>query len=129
VPPQRGRIVLAWVLDPKGRNLKCRPLVIVSDPKDINPGGSFLAVAITGTFPKPLTGEYVELPWHRDKKVSKTGLTKPCVAKCDWVEAITEADIAEYRGRVPSTTMQLILEKVEALGPTKPPPPGPQSEE
>lgn len=120
MPPQRGQIVSACVPDPQNRNPKRRPLVIVSATENIKPDEPFLAVAIAGTLPQPLTDEYVELPWHNNKH-PRTGLTKRCAAKCDWLEKITEADIEKYQGRVPDTQMLQILEKVKALAPPPPP--------
>lgn len=112
--PERGRIVLAELLDPQGRNPKPRPVVIVTATEEIQPGQPFLVVAITGTFPTPLPQDCVPLPWHANRH-PKTGLRKPSVAACSWYVEITEANILEYKGRVPDREMLTILTKLAEI--------------
>jgi mRNA-degrading endonuclease toxin of MazEF toxin-antitoxin module len=113
--PERGRIIRATVLDPQGRNPKVRPLVIVSRTEDIKSGETFLAVAISGELPKPLPDSYVRLPWHPQRH-PRTGLKKDCAAICTWYVTLTEADITEYGGIVPSAQMQAILTRLAVIG-------------
>jgi mRNA-degrading endonuclease toxin of MazEF toxin-antitoxin module len=109
--PSQGRIIEAYVLDQQNRNPKHRPLVIVTPTDEIAEGDPFLAVAITGTLPDPLTDEYVILPYHPNGQ-SKTGLKKKCAAKCDWVVALSHDDITRYIGVVPADKFAFIAEYI-----------------
>jgi hypothetical protein len=112
VPLTQGSVVLANVLDPQRQNPKCRPMVVVSSTDEIKEGIPFVCVAITGTFPKPLPADCVLLPYQREGR-AKTGLKKPCVAKCGWPVTVTHADIQKCIGVIPGAELSLILEKVK----------------
>jgi mRNA-degrading endonuclease toxin of MazEF toxin-antitoxin module len=110
----QGSIVRAMVRDPAGGNPKIRPLVIVSANSDIGTSNSVFAVAITSQFREPLPSDEVALPWHLTGK-SRTGLTKPCVAKCSWICELDEGTIVESRGHVPNLQLEEILVRVSNL--------------
>jgi hypothetical protein len=82
--PEQGGIVIARVLDPQKRNSKSRPVVIVTPTDQIKPTAPFYGVAITGQLPRPITDDFVLIPYHRDGHV-RTGLKKRSAAKCDWL--------------------------------------------
>jgi mRNA-degrading endonuclease toxin of MazEF toxin-antitoxin module len=46
-PLSRGRIVWVELLDPQGRNRKCRPAVIVTPDADIRDDGEVWVIAIS----------------------------------------------------------------------------------
>lgn len=110
----QGRIVRANVLDPQGQNPKVRSLVIVTATSKIAAADSVAGVAITGSFSDPLADDEVLLPWRKDRH-PKTGLHKPCVAKCSWVCAIKPTDILERAGIVPPAVLDQIIAKVTPL--------------
>ncbi len=110
-PLGRGRVVLAEVVDPQGRNPKQRPLVIVTATDEIQTGSPFVGVAISTTFPNPIPDDYVSLPFHPNGQV-QTGLRKRCAAVCSWLVRLTHSDIKGDIGRVPDGQMREILDKV-----------------
>lgn len=65
----------------------------------------------TGTFSRPLLANRVELPWQNGKH-PVTGLYKPCVAVCDWLQEIDQAAIVSIGGVVPSVVLANILSKL-----------------
>jgi hypothetical protein len=73
-----------------------------------------VAVSITSTLPRRLTDEFVLLPFH-PRGHPRTGLTKRCAAKCDWLSSIQQDDIIEVSGIVPASELVSILEKVDSL--------------
>jgi hypothetical protein len=72
------------VLDPAGRNPKRRGIVVLEHQTRATGEVEVVGVAVTGTFPKPLPADHVELPWKRDRNV-RTRLDKPSAAVCSWV--------------------------------------------
>lgn len=109
----RGTVVLAEVVDPQGRNPKTRPLVVIEDFDDGD--DDVFCVAVTTAVPKPLPADCVNLPWHRDRRQSKTGLTAACVAVCNWVVSLDETRIEQTIGRVPDSRLAEIVERVQSL--------------
>jgi mRNA-degrading endonuclease toxin of MazEF toxin-antitoxin module len=74
---ERGHIVATEVLDPQHRNPKVRPVVIVTPTPDIEAGLPCFGVAITGQLPKPLSNEFVLLPFQTGPRGHpRTGLKK-----------------------------------------------------
>ncbi len=117
----RGRIVWAEALDPQGRNPKLRPCVIVTATEEIAPGTPLVAVAITGTAGCAPPEDEVELPWHADRRQSRTGLTSPSVAVCSWRVTLTPEGVRSFGGVVPAGPMLRILARLaelETAGPT-----------
>jgi mRNA-degrading endonuclease toxin of MazEF toxin-antitoxin module len=110
----QGSIVRATVRDPAGGNPKTRPLVIVSANSDIGTSSSVFAVAITSQFREPVLSDEVALPWHLTGK-SRTGLTKPCVAKCSWICKLDKLALVESRGHVPNAQLEQILARIADL--------------
>jgi mRNA-degrading endonuclease toxin of MazEF toxin-antitoxin module len=66
-PICRGRIVWVELLDPQGRNPKCRPAVIVSPDADIRAAGEVWLVGISTQLDEAAPEAQVELPWHRGR--------------------------------------------------------------
>jgi mRNA-degrading endonuclease toxin of MazEF toxin-antitoxin module len=112
--PEQGRIVLAEIHDPQGRNPKIRPLVIVSETEEIRSDQSFLCVAITSTLPRKLPEDCVLLTYHA-RGHPRTGLKKRCAAVCSWLVEIQEEDIQRFIGEVSPTELDRILDSLESL--------------
>ena len=106
--PEQGRIIEVEIRDPKSRNVKVRPAVIVSETSEIQAEHRIWCVAITGTFPTKLPDDCVLLPYHAQGH-PRTGLKKRCVAMCGWLFEIEETAIIKYIGRVPDRQLQAIL--------------------
>jgi mRNA-degrading endonuclease toxin of MazEF toxin-antitoxin module len=115
----RGRIVRVEVLDPQNRNPKSRPAVIVSPTEEIRPDGDVVLVAITGSTNAAPAEMQVALPWHAQGQ-TRTKLTKPSVAVCNWVFTSPLSKIQSYSGLVPDRQMLQILDKINTLGPPPP---------
>ncbi len=105
-----GRIVWAEIADSNGIR-KLRPAVIVTPTERIVAGGSVTVVAITSRLNEPLPDDHVVLPWHPQRH-ARTGLNRRCAAVCTWLAQITESDIKDFAGIVPSTVMTVILGKI-----------------
>jgi hypothetical protein len=101
--------------DQAGRNSKRRTGVIVTPTHEIREDEPFVVVAVTGTFPEALDATQVPLPWNHDARRVRTRLTKPVVAKCDWLVAIRMEDVQEIAGIVPPAELNRILEQVAKL--------------
>lgn len=111
MPLQQGSIIWVEVSDDAGRNPKCRPAVVVTPTDDLSEDDSFVVVAATSTFSRPLPDNQVELPWHRDKH-PRTGLYKSCVAICDWLAEVRHDQVQDVAGIVPPRVLSRILEKI-----------------
>jgi mRNA-degrading endonuclease toxin of MazEF toxin-antitoxin module len=113
-PLEQGQIVMVELLDPAHRNAKVRPAIVVTPTEEISVEAQLLAVAITGTLPKPLPASYVLLPYHA-KRHPRTGLTKRCAAVCEWLVEFDQTKIERQIGRVPDKVLVEILAKVANL--------------
>ena len=111
-PLCRGRIVWVELLDPQGRNPKCRPAAIVTPDADILPDGEVWVVGITTRLDAAPVEEQVELPWHRDRH-PRTGLKQRCAAVCTWMEKVKVTSIQEVAGVVPGRQLLEILQRIE----------------
>ena len=80
--PLAGAIIFAPCLDPRGRNLKTRPLLVVADAVA---GDPVRCVAISGEFGDPLPPTQVRLPHANPGVKCHTGLNKPCAVICTWL--------------------------------------------
>ena len=114
VPIRQGEILWARGADPQGANEKLRPFVVLTLSEEIARGDPIVAAAITTTLPDPLTGEYVELPWHPNGAV-RTRLKKRCAVCCRWLAKLDQDNIEEIRGHVPSDKLREIVQKVKQL--------------
>lgn len=115
----RGRIVRVEVLDPQGRNPKCRPAVIITPTKAIRADGDVVLVAITGSVNAAPPEMQVALPWHPQGQTG-TRLNKPSVAVCNWIFTRPVASVQGYGGMVPDRQLLQILDKIKAAA--SPPP-------
>jgi mRNA-degrading endonuclease toxin of MazEF toxin-antitoxin module len=117
-PLCRGRIVWVELLDPLGRNPKCRPAVIVTPDAEIQPDGEVWVVAISSQLDAAPAADQVELPWDR-RGHPKTKLKERCAAVCSWMIKVSVASIQESAGIVPGRQLLDILSRIKL-----PEPPG-----
>ncbi len=110
----RGRIVWVELVDPQGRNPKCRPAVIVTADKDISPDGDVWVVAISTQLEEAPPEAQVELPWQRGGH-PRTGLKERCAAVCTWLEKVSVAKIKETAGVVPGRQLLDVLQRIKSL--------------
>jgi hypothetical protein len=104
------------VLDPLGKNPKTRPIVCLDDFSDIKKSPTFLGLATTTKFRFPLQFDEVLL-YDRLGVRDRTGLSKPCVAKCEWLYTFEKERIIKKLGAAFEHQLQLIIEKLDALTP------------
>jgi mRNA-degrading endonuclease toxin of MazEF toxin-antitoxin module len=115
-PLCRGRIVWVELLDPQGRNPKCRPAVIVTPDTDIAPAGEVWVVAISTQMEEAPAEVQVELPWDR-RGHPRTGLKERSAAVCTWLEKVPVSSIKECAGIVPGRQLLDILSRIKPLDP------------
>jgi mRNA-degrading endonuclease toxin of MazEF toxin-antitoxin module len=113
----RGRIVWVEMLDPQGRNPKCRPAVIVTPDADIRAHGEVWVVAISAQLAEAPAEAQVPLPWDR-RGHPRTGLKERCAAVCTWMVKVSVTAIQECAGVVPGRQLLDILTRIK---PPEPP--------
>ena len=111
-PLCRGRIVWVELLDPQGRNRKCRPAAIVTPDAEIQPDGEVWVVAISTQLDAAPAEDQVELPWDR-RAHPRTGLKERCAAVCTWMEKVSVASIQGCAGIVPGRQLLDILSRIK----------------
>ena len=109
-----GRVVWATVADPRGGNTKRRPLVIVHPPDKMQPGRPFLCVAISTQFPVPVPEVCVSLQWSNEG-VTQSRLKQPCVAVCSWPVLLSDDEVDEWGGTLPTAEMVAIVNQLREL--------------
>ncbi|MBV8556443.1 MAG: hypothetical protein JO116_12840 [Planctomycetaceae bacterium] len=108
-------IIFAEVLDPNGRDLKTRRVVVLTPDIARAAGFPIVVAGVTGTLPNPLTSDYVKLPYKNPPgRHPKTGLTKEAAVLCTWVVPITLNDIKGRSGFVPPAHMVIVNSKTAA---------------
>jgi mRNA-degrading endonuclease toxin of MazEF toxin-antitoxin module len=120
-PLCRGRVVWVELLDPQGRNRKCRPAVIVTPDTDIREDGEVWVVAISTQLAEAPAEAQVELPWDR-RGHPRTGLKERCAAVCTWMEKVRVASIQGSAGTVPGRQLLDILTRIKPPEPPAEPP-------
>jgi mRNA-degrading endonuclease toxin of MazEF toxin-antitoxin module len=112
----RGRIVVAKIADPQGRNPKSRPVVVVTPPASVAPAETLGVVAISTQVGMAPRAVCVELPWQNGGH-PRTGLDKRCEAVCTWLATVTVADVEREIGSAPADRMLKILQIISSLRP------------
>jgi mRNA-degrading endonuclease toxin of MazEF toxin-antitoxin module len=107
-------VIVSSLLDPRGRNPKDRPAVVVTPSEDINKEKFIYVVAISTSFPDPLPEDHVAIPWQRPRH-PRTGLNERNAAVCHWVELVDRDQIDRVLGRVPNAELARIQEILERL--------------
>lgn len=102
-----GSIVWAAVPDPRGKNPKVRPLVIVAAPES----DCFTAVAVTTSVESFDDQSCVRLPWHRNGH-PRTKLRSECIARCDWLISLSANQISHIGGTVPQHILNAIVSRL-----------------
>ena len=110
--PSYGRVIWVELLDPQGRNPKCRPAVIITPTDEITPDGEVRVVGISTQLD---AGPHeVQVPLQYDPRAAcRSGLREQCVAVCNWIVRIPVVSIRDYAGTIPGKTMHEIGEKVK----------------
>ena len=108
-----GQIVLVWMKDADGKT-KERPAIIISPDHECESDEIllFLAISTSIKYPLPDYHFYVHNSYDLD---GCTGLSRPSVAKCDWVREIPRRRILRSMGYVPDDLMEVIIRRFDSL--------------
>jgi hypothetical protein len=98
--------------DPQGRNLKCRPAVIITE--EVTPDGEVGVVGITTKFDETRPEVQTELQFD-PRGNCRSGLRERSWAVAYWVEMVLVAAIESYSGMIPAEQLDEIHRKIEAL--------------
>lgn len=113
--PRPGDIASAKITDERDRNLKDRPVIVISISSDGERAVVAAITTVTPVMPNPLPEVYVPLPCHRNRH-PKTGLNKKSAAKCDWLKKVPVRDISRVVGPVPEQEWLRILDQINKHG-------------
>ena len=105
----QGQVVDLEILDPRGQNLKQRPVVIVNVNEALE---ELIYVAISTQLADPLPDGWILLPWSSDGR-ARTGLIEPCAAKANWIGMAKLKNVARIRGHLPTAVMLDIMRAVK----------------
>jgi len=98
-----GDILVARIPDPDGNSLiDPHPCIFIAD--SISRPGFIIVVGITGSFSEPIDPLWWKMPWDPNRHPA-TGLTKPCVAKCNWHPHIPQTAVRNVIGKTPNDVM------------------------
>jgi mRNA-degrading endonuclease toxin of MazEF toxin-antitoxin module len=107
----RGHIIQADIKDSNGAE-KARPAVVVEVDHE---NEVVLAIAISSSADfENLAENEIPLPWHRNGR-THSGLTKKCVAVCDWIVMITEEMFIKQRGYLPPQYFDQVVTRMNEL--------------
>jgi mRNA-degrading endonuclease toxin of MazEF toxin-antitoxin module len=118
----QGRIVWVELTDPQGRGPKVRPAVVLTPTAAIASAGTIVVAAISSQIGMAPPERTVPLPWHRDRKQSRTGLTEESEVICDWLRELPVAAVRGTSGVVPTNQLMQIIGKVHELMQSDPTP-------
>ena len=104
----QGQVIQVAVTDPRGRNLKPRPVVILTETDELADADAFVVAAISTKFTEPLPSDHVPVPWSRDGR-AKSGLTERSVVKCRWLRRVQRKEVIGTLGHLPSAVVRDIM--------------------
>jgi mRNA-degrading endonuclease toxin of MazEF toxin-antitoxin module len=112
---EQGQIVVLDIADPDGKPATHNhPAVIVSPTDRIEASDIVRVVGISTKYTDPPPAHWIKIPWQRDGR-ARTGLDKPCVAKCDWLVKVKKSQLVRPIGAVPTSVLKVIIEQVSTL--------------
>jgi mRNA-degrading endonuclease toxin of MazEF toxin-antitoxin module len=108
-----GQIIEAYVQDGTGRT-KERPALSISRDDENDQGLDLLVIAITKSIEDPRPDYHVVV--HRSSKRDVvTGLTAPCVAKCNWVRDVKQDKVIRTLGKMPEHLLRIVVEAFDRI--------------
>ena len=107
----QGQVVRIAVPDPRGKNPKSRPVVILTETAELADNDEFVVACISTQFSEPLPQHCIPAPWSPDGH-AKSGLRQPSVVKCRWLLKVKREDVEETLGHLSSATMLDIMREV-----------------
>ena len=111
---QLQAIVEIQTADPRGKNTKRRPVVVIDLPALDDT--LFTWCAVTSRVPNPIPDTLVKLPWQdQPGGHPTTGLTLECVAHCTWIQSSPKSSVLAVRGYVPQKTFRKLIDRINLL--------------
>lgn len=92
-----------------GGKPKARPVVIVTDTKDVMMDFPIYAVACTSTIYEHEKANAVEMPWSANGQ-AETGFRKPTWAMPEWLLQVKPSQLGGRIGRAPKDVLRRIVE-------------------
>lgn len=109
----RGQIVTTYIDDGLGHT-KDRPALILSSDGECQWSPSLFVLAITKGIQDPCP--HFHIPVHDSYATdSVTGLSFPCVAKCNWVREVEFRRVIRGLGCMPDALLMTIIAKFDEI--------------
>ena len=112
--PSHGRVVWVTLLDPQGRNAKCRPAIIITPTDEIASDGNVVVVGVTTTPDQASADVQTELQYD-PRGTCRSGLREKSWAISTWIETVAVSAIQGYSGTIPGPQMAEIRRKIRNL--------------
>lgn len=115
----QGQIVLVQIPDPDGHPCDGpQNAVIVTKSNLLDTRDFFHVVGISTKFVESTKPpHWIKLPWDNGGHV-KTGLSEPCVAKCNWVCPVEKSQIIKPTGALHDIRLREIIDWIRKLAAT-----------
>ncbi|WP_435011413.1 type II toxin-antitoxin system PemK/MazF family toxin [Tundrisphaera lichenicola] len=108
-----GQIYLAYVNDGAGHT-KEHPVLIIDPDEGCASGEAIQVVVISTKIENPCPDHHVRV--HHDRNYDRfTGLSEPCVAKCNWAPSVEPRRFIKFLGSMPDDLLDSIIDKVNEL--------------
>jgi mRNA-degrading endonuclease toxin of MazEF toxin-antitoxin module len=107
-----GQIIEVIVSD--GRRAKHRPALIISSDADNDRGEDLLVVAITTKIETPCPPHHIVIVSETAPN-PRSGLSVPCVAKCNWARDIKQDKVIRSLGFLDNDLLRAVVEQYDGL--------------
>ena len=106
--------MVSALADPRGKNPKDRPAVVVTPSDELANGRPIFVLAITTTISDPLPDDHVPLPWQRPRH-PRTGLSARNAVVCHWLAIVEPERVERVIGVVNNAELGRIGEILQRL--------------
>ena len=118
----QGRLVWTLVADPRGKNPKHRPVVILTSNKELKTAKVAVGVVASHSAASvvPLPDHHIALPYQQNG-LCTSKLRKPTVAICDWLAEVPNEPVSRDNlgGVITPMLLAKILEKIKEMESTR----------
>ena len=108
-----GQVVIVSIDDGRG-GFKERPALVISSDQECDAGNNLWVLAITRGIQDP-SPSYHFVIHDRNTRDPTTGLTFPCVVKCNWFREIPQNRVIKRIGHMPDDLLKSIVEAFDRL--------------
>jgi hypothetical protein len=88
--------------------------LIISRNEENDQGQELQVIAITRSIENPCPHYHIKIH-HSHKRDPITGLTAPCVAKCNWVRDVRQDKVIRTLGRMPDDLLEIIVDTFDRI--------------